>query len=890
MTTDQWNKIEAIVDEALDIPEKERKAYIKKKCKDDRDLTGHVLTFLSSVSKADQFFSSSYSIKKKLEAEATGCNLKLDNYKTFLGSKIGAYTLTSLLGEGGMGAVFLGQRTDGQFEHTAAIKIIQGGLSRPDIYDHFLRERQILAGLNHENIARLYDGGVTDSNIPYLIMEYVDGTPIDVYCDSHQLNTTERVNLFRSVCNAARYAHKNLVIHRDLKPENILITENGSVKVMDFGIAKLIDNSNSESSAEDYHSRYLSISNASPEQLQGKTATTATDIYSLGILLYKLLAGVHPLPLDGADGDNLKTIILTDTPASLFDRFNSLATKEKDGIRENRSSNASYRKEFLNEDLNAIAQKCLNKSAEERYQTVDDLMEDLKRYETNYPVKARNDVSTYRAKKFTVRNRAPIIAAASFLVIAIVSAFFYTFTVQQQRDLAQMEADKATQVTQFVLNLFKGSDPSQTGGSNVSARELLNRGIERTEYLSNQPEIQANMLEVLGRILTQLGEFSEATNLLQQSINIRMELFGMESLETVSSFEQMGTLLSAKGDLFKAESMLENALNIREEIQGAKQSAMSEANAELAYVYRRLGKYNQAETIYRSLVAVYEQELGTYDPLTLRSLSSLGVTLHTSGRLNEAETIYRDVLSKRLEVYNTAHPDIAMSYNNLGSLLLNLGQFEESEEMLSKALEMRRNLFGDTHPKVALTMNNLGILKRNNGRFSEAISLMQQSMETNRKLFGKDELQTATNLFSLAELYLMTGEYEEAFEHYRKSNVIFKEHLPDESSFIARSLIGMGESRIYDRDADHQVVQQQIADGFNRVKEIHPDQSIEFGLASAAMGKMYLMLNNTEQGMFYLKQAHKIVSDIEGDQSVRASSIESLISGNYSHLLSMPDN
>ena len=861
-----------------------------KKCKGDQTLIGHVYTFLSSVSKADQFFSSSYPIREKLETEATNSDLRLNNYKSFIGSEIGSYTLTSLLGKGGMGAVFLGQRTDGQFEHTAAVKIIKGGLNRPDIYDHFLRERQILAGLNHENIARLYDGGITDQNIPYLIMEYVDGTPIDVYCDSHQLSAAGRIELFCSVCNAARYAHKNLVIHRDLKPENILITENGDVKVMDFGIAKLIKNPNSENSSNDYKSRYLSLSHASPEQVLNKSATTSSDIYSLGILLYKLLAGVHPLPLKHGEGKDPKEQILNQKPASLSDRFFALTTVEKNRIVENRSVKYTHVSDFLNEDLNAITLKCLNKAANDRYQTVDDLIEDLKRYENKYPVKAHRNNAVYKAKKFTLRNRGPLAAAAFFLVTAVFSAFFYTYTVQQERDLAQMEANKATQMTQFVLNLFKGSDPSQTGGSDVSARELLNRGIERTEYLSNQPEIQANMLEVLGRILTQLGEYSEATNLLQKSINIRTDLFGKESLETISSYEQMGTLLSAKGDLFKAELMLENALKMREELQGISQSAMSEANIELAYVYRRLGKYEDAENIYRTLIAIYEQELGPDDPLTLTSLSSLGVTLHTSGRLEEAEVIYRDVLSKRLELYKTAHPDIAMSYNNLGSLLLNLGRFEESEEMLSNSLQMRRSLFGDAHPKVALTMNNLGILKRNIGQFDEAIDLIKQSMAINRELFGKDELQTATNLFSLAELYLMTGKYADAFNHYQKSHLIFKEHLPEESSFIARSLIGMGESKMYNRDADHQLIQQQISNGFDRVKDIHPEESIEFGLASAAMGKMYLMDNKAEQGIYYLNKAHKIVSDIEGDNSVRAASIESLISENYSQLLSSPQN
>lgn len=892
MTTDEWNNIEAIVDEALEIPEEERDAFIKKRCISEPDLIEHVYSFLASVAKADQYFSSSTKLKDKLEDEAASESLFSENYSTLIGNEIGAYTLTSLLGEGGMGAVFLGERTDGQFEHYVAIKIIQSGLNSSNIYDYFIRERQILAGLNHENIARLYDGGVTDSNIPYLIMEYVDGTPIDEYCDHHRLTADERIELFKSVCNAAKYAHKNLVIHHDLKPENILITDSGTVKVMDFGIAKLVDGSNIDDSQADERrqSHFVSFSNAAPEQLSGDSATTTSDIYALGVLLYKLLAGVRPLPLKNKSGKEIIDLIENHEPEPLTDCFHMLPANERDKILSDRSTTASKDSELLNDDLNAVAQKCLKKTPDDRYQTVDDLVQDLRLYQNNFPVRARNSRSFYVAKKFADRNKAPIAVGAIFLITTLFSALFYTYNVQQERDSAQMEANKSKQMTEFVLNLFQGSAPTQTGGSDISARDLLNRGIDRTEYLSNQPEIQASMFEVLGRILTQIGEYDEAEDLLQQSIDLRVELRGKNDLETISSYELMGTLLSAKGDLFKARTMLEDALSKRREIQGVRQAAMSEANTELAYVYRRLGKYEQAENIYRSLISIYEQELGPDDPLTLTSLSSLGVTLHNSGNLGEAEIIYRDVLEKRLELYSSAHPNIAMSYNNLGSLLLNIGRFDESEKMLAKSLDMRRTLFGESHPKVSLTLNNLGILKRNRGQFDQAISLIEESISINRDLLGAGELQTATNLFSLAELYLMTGITGEAFNHYKKAHHIFEANLPDGSSFIARSLIGMAESNLYNQNADLEQLKKQILNGYEQVKKIHPRHSIEYGLASAAMGKMYLETDQPDEGMDYLNRAYQIVSDIEGDSSFRATAIESLITQNFSHQIVNTDN
>lgn len=884
MTTDEWIRIEGIVDEALERPEWERDAFIQNRCASDDSLIKQVYSFLESINKADKFFSSSTQLKDKIEEEAVSGHFFSRNYDELIGKEIGAYKLTELLGEGGMGAVYLGERTDGQFEHSVAIKIIQSGLNRSEIYSRFLQERQILAGLTHENIARLYDGGVSDNNIPYLIMEYVKGTPIDKYCDDRKLNASERIRLFKSVCSAAAYAHKNLVIHRDLKPENILITDDGTVKIMDFGIAKLIDTSHSESdsSADGKFSRYLTYSNASPEQIRNDSATTASDIYALGVLLYRLLSGIHPLPIENCSGKEILDLIKNHEPESLSDRYKNLSPDLRDSIAKKRSSFSEGTADYLNDDLSAIAKKCLNKDPEERYQSVDDLVQDLDRYERNFPVKAREINTLYITKKFVARNTATFAAGTAFLLIAIFAISFYTHQVQQERDIAQMEAKKANQITGFVLDLFKGSDPTATGGGDISARDLLDRGIERTEYLTNQPEIQANMFEVLGRILTQLGEYNEAYDLLAQSVELRTQHFDENHMETISSYEQMGTLLSARGDLFNARQMLEDALEKRANVQGVKQAAMSEANTELAYVYRRLGKFQEAENLYRSLIEIYRQNLGEDDPLTIKSLSSLGVTLHGRGKLAEAEEIYRDVLDKRLKLYDTAHPDIAMSYNNLGSLLLNRGKFEESEEMLTEALNMRLSLFGESHPKVSLTMNNLGILKRNMGQFDEAEELIDRSLAINQDLFGMNELQTAINLFSKAELYLMTGNFDEAYKLYRDSNVIFSDRLPEGSSFIARSSIGMGESKLYHQEFDAEQAEQLIVDGYERVKEIHPETSIEYGLASAALGKLYLETDRRDGGIEHLNRAHQIISGVEGEGSVRASSIEDLLTQNFS--------
>ncbi|REL38012.1 hypothetical protein DYD21_05180 [Rhodohalobacter sp. SW132] len=879
MTTEEWNRIESIVDRALILPPDRRTEFIEHQCKGDDKCRKQVHAFLDSIKKADTFFSAKKNVKDKVADFAAANHTEKIHHEELIGDKVGSYKLTHLLGKGGMGAVYLAERTDGQFNHSAAIKVIRGGKANSEIYSRFVQERQILAGLSHENITRLFDGGVTENGIPYLIMEYVDGMPITTYCDENRLNLKERIELFKSVCSAARYAHKNLIIHRDLKPENILITKSGVVKIMDFGIAKLVMPERSGIDEPDgiQKSPYISFTNAAPEQLGDEPITTASDTYALGILLHRLLAGVHPLPIKKKTGNQIHEVIKTYQPANPSDKFASLSSATQQQIALERNTSPYVLKEALQVDIDAILLKCLKKKPEDRYQTVDDLLQDIERYEKNYPVKAVTPSNLYQTKKYVARNGTFLTAAAGFFLIAVISMMFYTHQVQKERDIARIEAAKANQVTNFVLDLFKGSDPEVQRGDDVSARDLLDRGIERTSYLSSQPEIQANMFEVLGRILTQLGEFSEAEELLTQAIEIRTGLFGESHIQTVSSYEHLGSLLSSRGDLFEAQNILEKVIEQRSAIFGPEQAALSEANTELGYIYRRLGKLDQAEQLYRSLIDIYEQKLGSEDPLTLLSISSLGVTLHGQGNLEEAEIRYRDVLEKREKLYNTVHPDVAMSMNNLGSLLLNQGRFEESEELLSRALDMRISLFGESHPKVALSTNNMGILKRNTGNFEAAESYFSRALEINTRLFGPDQLQTGINTFSIAELHMLKGEYEKSLELYDTAHTIFTNHLPEGSSFIARSSMGIGEALSMLGPEFLDDAAYYLEKGFARVKELHNDHSVEYGLALMQMGKHSFEKDEPESGTEYLLKSYAILSGIEGYDSARALTIRELL-------------
>ena len=515
-----------------------------------------------------------------------------------------------------MGTVYLAARADEHFHKRVALKIIRSGAHSADVVRHFKRERQILAGLDHPNIAKLLDGGTTDDGLPYLVMEYIEGEPLLDYCDSRSLPISDRLKLFQSICAAVQYAHRNLVVHRDIKPANILVAEDGSPRLLDFGIAKLL---NPEVSGESPTATAIAMTPAyaSPEQARGERVTTATDVYSLGVVLYEVLTGHHPYrfasrqPLDvlravvEQEPENPSTAVVRTDESTVLEGAQPIRLTP-DSVARTREGSPEKLKRRLRGDLDNILMLALRKEPYRRYASVEAFSDDVRRYLEGLPVGARKPTVGYRAGKFLRRHAVGVAAALGVAVLLL--GFALAVTVQsarvaRERDLAekerataQRERETAQRVSAFLVDLFKVSDPSEARGNTVTAREVLDKGAAKiAAELKDQPEVQAALMDTMGAVYRNLGLYDKAIPLLQQALETRKALLGNEHLEVAKSLTSLGTVALEKGDYAAAEDLYREALGMRRRLLGNDHLDVAAGANNLANALRSKGDVAGAE-------------------------------------------------------------------------------------------------------------------------------------------------------------------------------------------------------------------------------------------------------------------------------------------------------
>ena len=845
---------------ATDLPENEQIKFIEDHCHDP-EMKEELLDLLEVEQESTTYFDS---LSSQLIEPAFDEFIDLPPSS----GKVNNYKILRKLGRGGMGSVYLAERSDKSFTNNVAVKILRRGLDSDDILYRFKIERQILAQLNHPNITHLLDGGLTSDGRPYFVMEYVKGKPITTYCNDHQLTINERLNLFIRVCDAIVYAHQNLIIHRDLKPGNIFVTDDGNVKLLDFGIAKLIDKKTGQfGTVHTTGQRFMTPEYSSPEQIRGRQINTASDTYQLGLVLYKLLTDQSTFTFNDDSLVERERVILEQYPDAPSVTFSNLTEEKKHEIAQKRTTSPKKLYGKLKGDLDAIILKCLQKEPDKRFSSVLELKEDILRYLDGMPVQSRGDSFKYKAEKFFKRNKVPSGIAAGFVVMTLLFGFFYNHSITEQRNQAQREAMKATQVTNFLIDLFEANDPTITGGEDLTAWELLEYGEERIEILEGQPEVQAQMFDVTGQIYRKVGEFEKSEKFLNKALDLRKELYGEQDEETISNFDKLGLLLSDQGRFAEADSLLRYALEIRRNTPALEYVYTANTKSNLAYVLRRTGDYDEAEQMYRRSYEIRQEEYGNKHELTIESLSSLGVTLLNLADYDEAEDIFREVLDLREELLGPVHPDLAMSYNNLGALLLLVGKFEEATRMFEQSLDMRKQLFGQVHPKVALTTNNLAIAHGELGNFAESERYFKEALEARHTLFGDHNVNTAISKFSYGLLHLMNNQPEEALAYASEAYDIFLDELTENHSFTARSMIAMGEAYLMLNDIESAAPL--IEDGFKYAEQIHEENSLELALAQWSYSNYLFKIEQNDEANQYARSAMSILQRIEGAGSIR---------------------
>ena len=777
-----------IFHQAAERPASERDRFLDAACADDLELRSEVDALLQADAESEDAFMDpppAAALHEAIRGDEGGSVAAMrdafredrDSRESLIGEHIGPYRLVRRVASGGMGVIYLADRANEDFKQRVAIKVIKRGMDTEDILRRFRRERRTLARLAHPYIARLIDGGATDDGRPYLVMEYIDGRPIDQYCDDRALDIHARLELFQRVCEAVQFAHANLIVHRDLKPSNILVTEDGTPKLLDFGIAKLLQDPDVSDAAETAdRSRLMTPRYASPEQARGGAITTATDVYALGLILYELLTGHRAYRIDTRERSEVERVICEEEPvrpSTVISRVETARTEEgvtrsvtPESVSMTRGGRADRLRRRLAGDLDNIVLMALRKEPERRYPTVRQFSLDLGNYLDRRPVAARPDTFAYRASKFVERNRAGV-ATAALVVVSLVAGIVATSLESSRAWRAEKSASHRLETYQamnnLLLEIFESPDPMESPDTKMDAVQILDRGAERIRSeLADQPLVRATMMSAIGNAYRNIGAYEKARPLLEEALEQRREILGELDPDTATSYDSLGMLMNETGKYDESERLLSRCLELRRKLLDESDELLARSENNLGLVLKNLSRLGEAEDHFERAVAMRRKIFGDEHRRVAYSLNNLADIRYSQNDYDGAEELHREALAIRRKVLPEGHPDIAESVHDLAVTLRELKRHDEAESLYRQALDLYVEKYGEEHRKVAHTMSSLGSVLRDLERFGEAKRLFESALSIQRRVLGDDHPDVAMALNSLARLYLQVGRYEQA--------------------------------------------------------------------------------------------------------------------------------
>jgi serine/threonine-protein kinase len=861
MSTTDWNRVKELFHAASERPPAERDAFLEDACAGDRALLDEVRSLLGSDP-------GGRSVVGQAVRDAAG-TLAVASHA---GTLIGPYRILREIGRGGMGAVYLAERADGQFDQKVALKLIKRGMDSDQIVGRFRRERQILARLQHPNIARLLDGGVSDDGQPYFAMEQVEGEPIDAYCDRRRLTVDQRLALFLDVCRAVSHAHAGLVVHRDLKPDNMLVTAEGHVRLLDFGIAKMVAEDEDVTQLTQAGHHVMTPAYASPEQVRGEPVGTATDIYSLGVILYELLAGVPPYDLASASLVEVARVVCGVDPERPSTRFaratGESSTTTAEAVGKARNLDVRRLRKRLAGDLDVICLKAIRKEPDERYGSVEALAEDIRRHLTGQPVLARAATLGYRLRKGVRRHRVALGAGAAVFGTVASLVTFYTVRLADERDRAQLEAAKAGEVSAFLRGLFEVSDPSQSKGETVTARELLDQGARRVqEGLAHQPEVQATMLRVIGEVYAGIGLQEEARTLLERAVELDLSLYGDAHEETAVAQAALGGVRQDLGDLDGARPLFEQSLATLRRLHGPEHPQVSDVLSLLAFWHESRGGNAEAEALFREALAQDRRFFAPDDPRVASSMVKLAGLLRRMDKFDEAEPLLRDGLATQRRAFGNKHPKVAESVRNLAALLRDKGEYAEADTLYQEALALRREMLGEVHPEVAHTLNSYAILLSRMGEVDRAIAAFREFIGLLERIYDRPHPSLAAAYSNLAFEMRDLGRFDEAITLFRQATVVQDSVLPADHPNRAFPLIGLAGVHL------EQGRPAQAEPLYRRALALRraslPPEHTQIGEAAGALGASLTALGRYAEADTLLRESHRIYVAADGADTNR---------------------
>ncbi|AVP99056.1 hypothetical protein C7S18_18595 [Ahniella affigens] len=900
MPKPDWARIRTLFEQAVILDAEARPAFLAHACVDEPALRAEVDALLAADARANQEAT-------ELGGAAPDLMLALhrDHQNALAGQRLGPWRLLREIGRGGMGAVYLAQRDDGEYVQQAAIKLVRPGWDLGELLQRFRAERQILATLNHPNIARLLDGGVSADGKPYLVLEYVEGSEIGQYCDTEQLTIECRLQLFLTVCAAVSHAHHRLVVHRDLKPSNIMIDATGQVKLLDFGIAKLIE---SKTSITGTQTRVFTPEFAAPEQLRGEVVTTSVDVYALGLLLFHLLTGRKPYGITATTPAAYEHAILNLEPQrpsqAVLDRDPDAPTQIIDCAAA-RQLQPQQLSTALSGDLDAIILKALRKEPEQRYASASALADDVERYLQHEPVLARRGNLRYRMTRFLQRH-----ALASALgMIAVLSLLVGAGVALWQAEQAAAEARKSRAALDFMTGLFTLADPVATQGERVTARELLDTGSHRIrEQLLDQPDARAELLLAMGDAYRGLGLFDQALPVLAESAaltrdNDRARLSHAIVLHQLGQFDEslaeLGALRATVQGGLRPDQDLMDQVDLRRAVTNVSMNRLDEAGAIFDQLLQgqrtRYGERDRrteesviryaswlvlrdrADEAYVLTKAIVDHQRGQSprdNEFFARALGAHAVVVSHTGPMTEAEALRREEYDLTLAVFGDQHSYTVSSRNNLATVLFSEQRYAEALALFQSVLISRQQQLGPEHPLIALINTNIATTLVSMDRSAEARPYAETALALREQLFGENHRDTAMSLRTLGNVEFDAGRLDQAEALFRRAIASLEAAMGPSTNMLSGSLNDLVRVQLAKRQPEPDCRSAQRA--FDLNDDGNPNAPIRMQYQFALLGACRA-LNGDPAGMTVLRNAEHRLRNELGPDDYRTRKIGALL-------------
>jgi serine/threonine-protein kinase len=700
--------------------------------------------------------------------------------RALLDQRFGPYRIRRVLGEGGMGVVYLAERED--LHSVAALKILRDASLSPSRRDRFAAEQRTLAQLHHPAIAQLYDADTLPDGTPWFVMEYVEGVPLTEYCRARQTSLRGRLILFRGVCEAVQHAHRQAVIHRDIKPSNLLVKDDGTVKLLDFGIAKQLEGLDQAAEQTRTGLRLMTPAYAAPEQIRGSRVGTYTDVYALGVVLYELLAGRLPFEVSNRSAGEVEAIVAGKDP----ERPSAVARGDRPDVPA--FARGASRSAWA--DLDVLCLTAMHKEPERRYRTVDALIRDIDHFLAGEPLDARPDTLGYRLGKFARRNRQPVAAGVAAVVVLVALVAFYTVRLATARNAALAEAARTQRIQGFMLDLFQGGEDEVSPAESLRVLTLVDRGLQEARTLDREPAVQAEMFGTLGGVYQRLGKLARADTLLRAARDQRRALFGADHPDVAKSVVALALLRADQAEFDEAERLAREGLAMTRRHRPPDHPDVTHAITALGRVLEERGRYDEAIAVLDEAVGLLSAP-GDTTPDLAQALYGLANNHFYAGHYAVSDSLNRVVLGLSRRLFGDRHPNVADDLINLGAVQQELGNYVEAERYHRQALDIVRSWYGDDHPETAASLTMVGRALLFQSRFDEALALLRQSLAVQERVYGPVHPRVASALNEIAGTAYQQDRYDEAETAYNRVIGIYRTVYPAGHYYIGIALANL---------------------------------------------------------------------------------------------------